>query len=296
MSGYGVSEWGTSSFGGLSASLGVVNAFALTTHEVVVELSKPPLDVSGFITGDVSNPRSWLVTVPETGQILDVAGVAPYERPLRWVIRTLQRLPESTGVARVSITGRPIASALRDASHAIGIEPLFFDFAGVTEFSISTPQQRANTRSRGGRDLRNIPAPTVSDTSLGGTLSIVGGDYALMDGADLIKKLITRRLTTTPGEFFHLPNYGVGLAVKQPLPGGGIARLKKRIEQQVLLEPDIGSASVSISQSSSVLTITIRVVMSSTGSQVTVALNSPIGQESGSAFRPDGVPIPSGGT
>jgi hypothetical protein len=282
MSGYGVSPWGIGPFGTsslTSSPFGVANAFVISTHEVCVELTSSPLDVSGFVTGDVSNPRSWDVTVPSTGQVLDVAGISPFERPLRWVVRTLQRLPDTQGAARVSIAGRPAGvAALRDSDRAISTGVQFVDFVGVTEFAISTPQQVANTQARGGRDLLNIPAPKVSDTIIGGTLAISGGDYALMDGADLIRKLVARRLTTVPGEFFHIPAYGVGLAVKQPLPGGGIARLKKRIEQQVLLEPDILSAAVTITQSSNLLTVTIRVLMARTGQQVTVSINSPIGQ------------------
>lgn len=278
--GFGTSGWGTSGFGGEDAALSVLNAFPISTHELLVTLSKPPLAVSGFVTGDVANPRSWAVTRVTSGAPdvqLDVVGTAPYEPPLRWVVRTLQPLPGSAATGRLSIGGRPSSAALRDAGGAVATGTLVTTFVGVTEHATSTPEQVATTAT-GSRDLRNVPAPQFGDTSIGGTLSVVGGDYALTSGTDLVKKLIVRRLTTTPGDFFHLPNYGVGLAVKQPLPAGSVVRLQKRIQQQLLLEPDIRSVSVSVTQSLNLLTVSVSALVASSGQQVTVALNSTIGQ------------------
>ncbi len=270
--GWGTERWGVDGFGGLGPSMSVVRATAISTHEVVVDFSKAPLDVTGFLPGDVRNPGSWTVTVPASGLQLDVAGVTPYEHPLRWTVRTLQRFPDSLATVRVSAAG------VRDAARAISMLPVTADFPGVTEFAVSTPQQVSNSRTRGGRDLQNLPAPQVSSTGLGGTLVIKGGDYTLVSGVELARKLITRRLTATPGEFFHLPRYGVGLNVKQAIPGGGLVRLKQQIERQVLLEPDIVDVKVSLSQQHNILTCVVRATIASTGQKVDVAINSPIGQ------------------
>lgn len=268
--GWGAEQWGVDGWSGAAATMVVDHAYAISTNEVVVVLSKGPMDVNGFVSGDVSNPGSWRVSIPATGVVLDIAGVRPYAKPREWVVRTLQRLPDSTVVCRVT------ASALRDAAGGITGAPNSADFAGVTEFATSTPQQLAATKA-GGRDLVNTPAPEVDGTNVSGALVVVGGDYALQDGAELVKKLIVRRLLSTPGEFFHLQDYGVGFRVKQPIPGGGMVRLKTKIERQLLREPDIESVRVQLSQTQNVLTCFVSAVLARTGQQVNVSVASPIG-------------------
>ena len=55
--------------------------------------------------------------------------------------------------------------------------------------------------------------------AIGGSLRIgADGDYVADEGTELMKKLILRRLLTPKGAFFHLPDYGYGLAVKEPTP------------------------------------------------------------------------------
>jgi len=107
-----------------------------------------------------------------------------------------------------------------------------------------------------GRDLANCPAP--SGSVVGGTLQIAaGGDYATDTGAALVKKLILRRLTTRPGEFFHLPDYGFGLKPKGLLKTSDRATLKKQIAQQILLEPEVESVDVAITTSPATGSVTI---------------------------------------
>lgn len=271
MSGFGAAAWGTSGFGGLPSTLGVASAFATSTHEISVTLTKPPRDLSPFAPGDVRNPAAWVVMVPATGAELEVTGITAAERPLRWVVRTAQPLPDSSTLVVVSAPGLvdPAGNAL--------VDPPSASLLGVTELATSTPQRLVDTRLRAGADLANLPTPAIAGTSVGGTLVIVGGDYALVSGPDLLRKLILRRLTAIPGDFFHLPNYGVGLAVKQPLPASGISRLQKKVEQQVLLEPDVKSVTVALTQAADSINVNVKVVVASTGQSVSVALNSPIG-------------------
>mgnify|MGYP001205205386 CR=1 FL=1 len=96
-------------------------------------------------------------------------------------------------------------------------------------------------------------------------------------GAALLRKLIIRRLTTTPGDFFHLPKYGVGLKVKQPIPAGNLVRFRTLVERELLLEPDLAQVAVAITQSSNILTIQVRAVLTKSGQQVSVGLLAPIG-------------------
>lgn len=267
---WGTSGWGISGLGGLGPDLTISYAYAISTHEIVVVLSKPPLDRTGFLAGDIHNGSSWEVTVPAENRVLQIAGIIRHQPPLQWIVRTLERLPESTGTARVQAIG------LKDAGGAVISLPDYADFAGVTEKAIANPAEQAATKLRT-RDLANRPTPTISDTNVSGTLVIQGGDYALVEGTELVRKLIVRRMTTTPGEFFHIPEYGVGLKVKQALPGGGLVNLKARIERQLLLEPDIASVAVSLTQNQNTLTCEVRAI-TKTGQKVSVGLSSPIGQ------------------
>ena len=97
------------------------------------------------------------------------------------------------------------------------------------------------------------------------------GDYLLEEGENLVRKLIIRRLITRPGEFFHLPDYGIGLRIKEPLPGQ-IASLKKQIEQQAELEPEVESAVASLSFSNSILIIQLRVRLLQTGADIEIGI------------------------
>ncbi len=114
-----------------------------------------------------------------------------------------------------------------------------------------------------------------------GTLVIESdGDYASMTGAELIKKLILRRLTTKPGDFFHLPNYGIGLREKEPLPVADLRKLAKAIELQVAQEPEVAAvkATLAYSASAAVLNVRVQAQLKTSGQQVAVAVAVPTGQ------------------
>jgi hypothetical protein len=72
-------------------------------------------------------------------------------------------------------------------------------------------------------------------------------------------KLLLRRLTTSPGAFAHLDpaSYGVGLRSKEPLPSADLFRLRALIQQQVMREPEIESASVQLTLDSSTGTLLV---------------------------------------
>jgi len=266
---YGTGPWGTGAFG-VAPNLTVDYAFAISTRQVVVVLSKPPKDISFLLAGDVRNPVCWVVTRLDTGEALPVQEVESYSGQLQWTLTTLDQFAPSTAQMQVEIVG------LLDAGGSVCQAPRSAEFAGVTERALSTPTQVAAARRVVNRDLRNSSIGVQN--TVGGTLQIVGGDYALSDGPELVKKLIIRRLVSTPGDFFHLPNYGCGLKVKQAIPGGDLVKLKTLIQNQVLQEPDISQASVSLEQSTNLLIISVKARMASTGQQVNVALNTQIGQ------------------
>ena len=111
-----------------------------------------------------------------------------------------------------------------------------------------------------------------------GTLQIEpGGDYASETGVPFLKKLILRRLVSKPGDFFHLPNYGVGLREKEPLPTNDLRKLAKQIEMQVLMEPEVATvkATLSYAAAAAVLYVQLKVGVRQTGQQVAFAVAIP---------------------
>lgn len=133
------------------------------------------------------------------------------------------------------------------------------------------------------RDVKSRP-PAGADVLGAGTLSITaGGDYAFEEGTDLLKKLVLRRLITRPGEFRHIPAFGVGLAIKEPLPAGGdLLKLRTAIEGQVMKEPEVEDvkAELILDPNAGSLTLNLRVKVRGTGQSVSigpVVLNNPNG-------------------
>lgn len=115
---------------------------------------------------------------------------------------------------------------------------------------------------------------------VGGTLKITsGGDYASMSGAELVKKLVLRRLMSKPGDFFHLPNYGIGLREKEPTPNVDLKKLAKQIEEQVNLEPEVASsrASLAYSAGTGALVIQLKILLKATGDVIQTNLTIPSG-------------------
>lgn len=109
------------------------------------------------------------------------------------------------------------------------------------------------------------------------TLQVVGGDYDFDEGTTLLKKLIIRRLTTSPGEFFHLPAYGLGFRVKRPVSPNDLPALQKKIEEQVLHEPDVASVKATLTMGANgILNIQVKVVTKPEGQHVDVSLATPL--------------------
>ena len=86
---------------------------------------------------------------------------------------------------------------------------------------------------------------------------------------------LPRRLMTTPGGFFHLPNYGLGIRLKESLITTDLVKLRTEVQRQILLEPEFDSAQVAIALASNgVLTLTVKAILSTTQQQVVIILYS----------------------
>jgi len=77
---------------------------------------------------------------------------------------------------------------------------------------------------------------------------------------------------TTPGDFFHIPTYGLGVRMKEPIPPSDLGRLKTAVETQVpSLIPEVSSANATITlDANGILTVRVRAIDSATGLPVEV--------------------------
>jgi hypothetical protein len=267
--GWGFDDEGILPYGDAAAGIGAAlgSAKAISTREVRVQVTNLVQDNSPFLAGDALNPNTWTIQRLDTAAFLNVVSVTQtgtYE----YTLLTLEEF------GPVAVTHRVSSSTLLDASGALLVSPRQQDYLGLLDAGKVSLEATLASQRRGARDLANPQAP--GDGVSAGTLQIkADGDYALEAGRALLQKLILRRLMSSPGDFFHIPEYGVGLRVKEPIPASDLGRLKSSIEKQVLREPEISQASATVSLSSAgVLTVTVRARVRATGEEIQVGYQS----------------------
>lgn len=227
--GWGLTPWGD----GDSTYLYFTNAYAVADRVVRVFLSKEPRHVSVLAAGDALNPRSWTVLDLGTGKPMTTLAVRPGPLFLVWDIYLLQKFQRFGNEYRIK------SDNLRDGLGALINTPKQFDFQGCKE-EIPAPKASATMF-----DIANPPFD--GSDGMGGTLTVgSSGDYNLEAGLVLLKKLIIRRLSTAPGAFFHLTDYGVGIQVKVPLSIPDLVSLKAEVQRQIAREPEVDAAQVSL--------------------------------------------------
>lgn len=261
--GYGGSPWGLGSGGPLFA----VSALVTSERTVVVELSDTPRANSPVGDGDALNPNTWYVDVLDSdGNVersLLVLAVRLYSGTTQFELYTLDKFEPST------ITHRVGSDTLVDPGGVLITLPKYVDFLGCVAAQIPA----AN------RGLVDVANPQTGAMDEGGGTLIVGsdGDYANESGIDLYRKLIIRRLTTTPGDFFYFdPTYGLGLRVKEPLGISDIPKLKAEVERQLKREPEFAAVQASITITpNGVMTITVRVQLTASGALLAIPIQVP---------------------
>jgi hypothetical protein len=111
-------------------------------------------------------------------------------------------------------------------------------------------------RQKGTKDLANPqqkaalldPQPDVTDLNLGSFSFDDSGDYGFDEGVENLRKRIIRRCLVRPGGFVWLPEYGVGIEREGKRLNNRSRRdaIRSAVESQILQEPDIQQASVSL--------------------------------------------------
>jgi hypothetical protein len=265
---YGISAFGTGAFG-IAAALGVFeieDVFAVSDQAVRFTTTYPCADLAETKAGSVFNPGSYTITNLITGEQQVVLGVAMVEGSSmrQFDIALLQKMPAYPGKVRV-LFGDILDDTLRVLGGA-----RTFDIEGCATLA------KKFSRRQDPSDIRSVPN---SNNEIGGILRFTaGGDLDVESGTALLKKIIIRRLTTAQGEFAHLRNrlFGLGLQPKEVLRITDLVELRNAVEREVLSEPDVASAVVSVSQSTQdgVLSITISATRRVTGETMNFDIKS----------------------
>lgn len=255
---YGVSAYGAS----VAGSVSVRRALAVSTRQVDVELTGAVRDNSPFFDGDALNPGTWQVRRLDTGADLTVVAV---EQVAANTYRVL--VLEELGPA--SVQHSVSSGTLLDGAGSLIASPRQALFLGVLDEDKASVATVLASRRVAARDLAN-PQEV-------GTLQVdAGGDLETVTGPELVRKLILRRLMTTPGDFFHLPEYGLGARLKEPLRLSDVPRFKAEVERQVLEEPEVEQVRATVTLSAQgVLSVVVRARLAQTGQQISVSYQPP---------------------
>ena len=270
MSGWGTGAYGTGGWGAATATPGLSldHVYASGTRAVTVVLTGAPLASNPSAPGDARNVATWTIEDVTSGTAFTPTAVATTDDPTAFVISTLEDLGDYTHTHRVT------AAALVDSGGNAATPPLSATFTGV--------QQRAarNDAPTAADDVVDLRAYHVSRNPVGGTLNVnSAGDYQTMGGVELVRKLIIRRLTTRPGEFFHLPDYGFPFQTADVVRPVELVKLRAALREAVKREPEVKDAGVGLSldAANGVLTVTVRAALQPAGETLEVNAELPVG-------------------
>lgn len=272
MSGWGTSEYGLAPYGVGNAFLPVDEGgrtFAAGDRIVRVRLSFQALAGDSTRAGDATNPLTWEVLSVGTGRVLTPLSVRQLDT-YTFEILTLQLLDPSK-------TDMQLRTTSLKAADGGPVGTLQWTFPGSTLVSNVNPQTKTTAAALAMRDIAN---PQTPNSPVGGTLQITSaGDYKSVTGEALIRKLIIRRLISKRGDFFHLPQYGAGLRVKDTMANVDLRKLSKELEAQIKFEPEVEAAAVGLSYTAGAqaLVVQMRVKLRQTGQEVSVSMAVPSG-------------------
>ena len=203
------------------------------TFSVPVQLFNPQAPDDG-LNPDNYPVSSFQATVPDPQAVIGsedgLSVVVQMDQPLPAQAEIVVRPENIISAENETIVIGP--TALRFVARGEGIVPVQQIEPLAGRFDLANPQT--------GRDAGNEPLGTFSITEIGDIRNDTGREY--------LRKRIYRRLSTTPGGFFHLPNYGLRPEDKELVTLTTLRRLQNNIEAQVLEEPDVLSVSATLAR------------------------------------------------
>ncbi len=243
---WGAGAWGANPWG---ASFGAAASVQRATHS---SLNAVDVRFSGLVKAsdftdpiDALNPANWTLTAvdPTTSlipilQTTELVQGSPTEGVTKTIVRLLFDADLDPDVT-YRITANP---AIETLSGAAIMAPLSANFLtsdrGFVSVFASVPQEdRTDIRSAG------------DESQIGGTYRYdETGDLENETGISYLRKRIIRRATTLRGTILHLPGYGGGKRLKTTISAGSIAEYRAELRAQILQEPDVRSAVVSVAR------------------------------------------------
>lgn len=214
--GFGSVAFGSGAFGSEGGEdPGLV--LALVPYSGLIDVTlEAPSDEAGF-------PDAWMVEAVESGELITVIHVEGSGN--RWQLFLASALEAETSY-RVDLSC--------EAEAIVSWEPT--DPPPQPEaWDIANPHLI--------RDAGIVDPPPLGQHQINDH-----GDIALESRLQGVRKRILRRMTTLRGEFFHLPEYGVGQPIKDMLRPALLRALEAEIRSQVRREPEVVSANVKLSQ------------------------------------------------
>jgi hypothetical protein len=258
MSAFGLDPFGTgaSAFGG-PGLFAILGAIAISANEILVDFDVP-MEADGSNAFDSAiNPINWALvavdpTVVSTSDPLLIfvpdGEVVPTRQPFVVDARLgadqtqviLGTDAQMEARVRYDITLGPLVRG--EACEKLG-GPDTLRFRALTP---GPPRRARFVQEDRFRDWDNAlfpddPTQPESTWRLEATT-----DIALHDELDSLKKRLLRRMLTPPGEFSHLPNYGVDARLKALATTGQVQSLANIAAEQARQEPDVDDAAATV--------------------------------------------------
>lgn len=216
-----------------------------------VTFSQPVRQLNPNAPDDALNPSNYVVTI-FGGSAPLVQSIVGSQNNLTAIVNTDQPLPAEETVT-VSAQNIVPASELP--------VPITDDQFTFVAFAAERAPAEQPLPLAGRFDLSNPQTPREAGPDPLGTFQITEvGDIRNDTGRAYLRKRIFRRLSTTPGGFFHLPDYGLRPQDKQPITATTLRELQLNIESQVRREPDVIAARAILSElTPGVISVRLRV-------------------------------------
>jgi hypothetical protein len=110
-------------------------------------------------------------------------------------------------------------------------------FFGVAKLTIRKPPPR------------KVDLTDIANNPFGGTFQVDdSGDLGVEGGQAGLRKRMLRRASTTKDAFAHLPGYGTKLKLKKNFSPAQISEFRTDLRTQILQEPEVSDATVSVTQ------------------------------------------------
>ncbi len=256
----------------------ITSVSAIQNNMINVNFSVEPYDIDAYNPVSALNPINWTLKDSNNNPV----AIADIE-----IFNPLDGLTPGAGTENAIqiITAVPLLQFMTyTLTASAGIEsegsvlpihaPLSFNFTGL--YVPVTTGTSASSSPLFKTLVQNVIGNDLSyDFSVMDITSDSINDWASETGKDQIKKLITRRLITPIGGFYHLPDYGFNLQPKKIYKTNDYNKLQRDMQRALLQEKGIQSVSVSLSPSADGAALNINVSATTIDKQtVNVIINS----------------------